>query len=150
MFLRQASMRRAITYLLLILFVGSQADDVVRLCAEWLCPEGQSHGCCHQSQARNSRPRVTVEAGHCSPAETATPLELDRALCCESSSDATKSLVRTAERFPKDAFRQMLLASAKPSGLPRSPADSSSADILFPQFLQDPSPPDFLSTVLRI
>ena len=36
MALRQASMKRAITYLLLILFVGSQAGDLVRLCAEWL------------------------------------------------------------------------------------------------------------------
>jgi len=143
-------MRRAITFLLLILFVGSQAGDLVRLCAEWLCPEGQSHGCCHQSQARKSRPRVTVEAGHCSPAETARPLELDRALCCENSSEATNSLFRTAERFPKDAFRQWLLASVKPSGLPGSPADSISADILSPLFLQDPSPPHLLSTVLRI
>ncbi len=150
MFLRQASMRRAITYLLLFLSVGSQAGDVVRLCAEWLCPEGQGHGCCHQSQAHKSEQRVTAEAGHCSPAETARPLELDRALCCESSSDANNSLFRTAERFSKDAFRQMLLSSAKPSGPPRSPADSSSADILSPQFLQDPSPPDLLSTVLRI
>ena len=143
-------MNRAITYLLLILFVGSQADDVVRLCAEWLCPERRSHGCCHESQSGKNRLRATAEAGHCSPAETASPLELDRANCCETASDATDSLFRTAERFPKDAFRYLLLSSAKPSGQPGSPAGSSSVESAPSQFLQDLSPPDLLSTVLRI
>ena len=143
-------MKRAITYLLLILFVGSQADDVVRLCAEWLCPEGQTHSCCHQSQSEKSRLTDQAEAGHCVPAETASPLELNRALCCESLSEATKSLFRTAERFPKETFRQLLFSSAKPSGQPGSPAGSGSAEGPSPQFLQDPSPPDLLSTVLRI
>lgn len=148
--LRRASMKRAITYLLLILFVGSQAGDVVRLCTEWLCPQRQNPGCCHRSQSVKSGPRATAEAGHCSLEEAASPLALNRALCCESPSDAAKSLVRTAERFPKDAFRQLLLSSAKPSGQPSSPAGSSSADGAPPPFLQDPSPPDLLSTVLRI
>lgn len=143
-------MKPAITYLLLILFVGSQAGDLVRLCAEWLCPEGKKPGCCHQLQSGKSGPRVTAEAGHCSPEEAASPLELDRALCCESLSDAAKSLFRTAERFPKDAFRHFLLCSAKPSGRPGSPAGSGSAEGTPLQFLQDPSPPDLLSTVLRI
>lgn len=143
-------MKRAITYLLLILFVGSQADDVVRLCAEMLCPEGHTHGCCHQSQSEKNRLTVKAEAGHCAPSETASPLRLDRAACCESPSDAARNFFRTAERFPKDTFRQFLLSSAKPSGLPISPVDSSSADILAPLFLQDPAPPDLLSTVLRI
>lgn len=143
-------MKRAITYLLLILFVGSQANDVVRLCAEWLCPEHQSPGCCHESQSEKSRLTVTAEAGHCSPAEAAIPLRLDPALCCETSSDATNSFFRTAERFPKDAFRQLLLSSATPSGQPGSPAGSSSVEGTPAQFLQDPSPPGLLSTVLRI
>lgn len=143
-------MKRAITYLLLILFVGSQADAVVRLCAEWLCPEGQSHGCCHESQSEKSRLTVEAVAGHCAPAETASPLELGRGLCCESLSDATKSLFRTAERFPQDAFRQLLLSSAQPSGRPGSPAGANSVEGTAPQFLQDLSPPDLLSTVLRI
>ena len=143
-------MKRAITYLFLILFVGSQAGDVVRLCAEWLCPEGQTHGCCHQPQSGKSRPSVTAESGHCSPEGAATPLQVDRALCCENSSEATGHLFRTAERFPKDAFRQFLLSSAKPSGRPDSPAGSGSADGTPLQFLQDPSPPNLLSTVLRI
>ena len=143
-------MNRAITYLLLILFVGSQADDVVRLCAEWLCPERQSHGCCHQSQSGENRLRAAAGAGHCSPAKTASPLELDRANCCGTSSEATDSFFRTAERFPKDAFKQLLLSSAKPSGQPRSPAGSSSVESTPQQFLQDLSPPDLLSTVLRI
>ena len=143
-------MKRAITHLLLILFVGLQAGDVVRLCAEWLCPEGQVHGCCHQSQSEKSRLTVKAEAGHCAPAETASPPELNRALCCETSSEATNSFFRTAERFPKDTFRQLLLSSAKPSGQPRSPGGSGSADGPPPHFLQDLSPPDLLSTVLRI
>jgi len=143
-------MKRAITYLLLILFAGSQADDVVRLCAEWLCPEGQAHSCCHQSQSEKSRLTVKAEAGHCAPAETASPLELNRALCCETSSEATNSFFRTAERFPKEVFRQLLLSSANSPQQPPSPGGSSSADGGPPRFLQDLSPPDLLSTVLRI
>ena len=143
-------MKRAITTLLLILFAGLQADDVVRLCAEWLCPEGQTHDCCHLSQSGKSRLKAKVEAGHCAPADAASPLELNRALCCESSSEAARNIFRAAERFPKDTFRQFLLGSAKPSGLPSAPADFSSADILTAQFLQAPSPPNLLSTVLRI
>lgn len=150
MALRQVSMNRAITYLLLILFVGAQADDVVRLCAEWLCPEGQTHGCCHQSQSEKSGRRVAAEADHCSPEEAASPLELDRALCCESSSESAESFFRAAEQFPRDAFRQFLLSSAKPTGHPSSPAGSSLAHGTAPHFLQAPSPPDLLSTVLRI
>ena len=143
-------MKRAITYLLLILFAGSQAGDVVRLCAEWLCPEGQVHSCCHQSQSEKSRLTVKAESGHCAPAETASPLKLNPALCCETSSEATNSFFRTAERFPKDTFRQWLLSSAKSPGQPPSPGGSSSADGGPPRFLQDLSPPDLLSTVLRI
>lgn len=143
-------MKPATTTLLLILFVGSQAGDLVRLCAEWLCPEGQTHGCCHRSRSEKSRLNVEADGGHCSPEEAASPLELDRALCCESLSDAAKSFFRTAERFPTDAFRQFLLSSAKPSDRPGSPAGSSSAEGTPSLFLQDPSPPDLLSTVLRI
>ena len=143
-------MKRATTTLLLILFVGFQADDLVRLCAEWLCPAGHNRACCHQSRSEKSGLRGAAEGGHCSPQSAAIPPEVGRALCCESPSDAFKKFVRAAERFPKDAFRQFLLCSAKPSGLPNSPADSSSADTLPPLFLQDPSPPDLLSTVLRI
>ena len=143
-------MKRAITYLLLILFVGSQAGDLVRVCAEWLCPESQAHSCCHQSQSEKSRLTVKAEAGHCAPAETASPPELNRGLCCETSSEATNSFFRTAERFPKDTFRQLLLSSARSSGQPLSPGGSSSLGGPPPQFLQDPSPPDLLSTVLRI
>lgn len=143
-------MKRAITYLLLILFAGSQADDLVRLCTEWLCPERRHSACCHESQSGKSGLSVTAGAGHCAPEGAATPLQVERALCCESPSEATKSLIRTAERFPKDAFRQFLLNSAKPSGQPGSPAGSGSADSTPPQFLQDPSPPNLLSTVLRI
>lgn len=143
-------MKPATTTLLLILFVGSQAGDLARLCAEWLCPEGQTHACCHRSQSEKIRLKVEAGAGHCAPAETTSPLELDRALCCETSSEAAGNFFRTAERFPKDAFRQFLLSSAKPSGQPGSPGSSSSVDGATPQFLQDPSPPDLLSTVLRI
>lgn len=143
-------MTRAITYLLIILFVGSQADDVVRLCAEMLCPEGQTHGCCHQSRSEKSRLTVKMEAGHCAPAETASPLQLDRAPCCETPSEAARNFFRTAERFPKDTFRQLLLSASIPSGLPNFPPDSSPAVILAPAFLQDPSPPGLLLTVLRI
>ena len=143
-------MKRAITYLLLILFAGSQAGDVVRLCAEWLCPEGQVHSCCHQSQSEKSRLTVKAESGHCASGETASPLELNPVLCCETSSEATNSFFRTAERFPKDTFRQLLLCSAQPSGQPRSSGDYGSADGAPPRFLPDPSPPDLLSTVLRI
>ena len=143
-------MTRAITYLLLILFVGSQADDVVRLCAEMLCPEGHTHGCCHQSRSEKNRLTVKMEAGHCAPAETASPLQLDRATCCESPADAARNFFRTAERLPKDTVRQLLLSASRPSGLPNFPPDSSPSVILPPAFLQDPSPPDLLSTVLRI
>lgn len=143
-------MKPAITTLLLILFAGSQAGDLVRLCAEWLCPQGQTHGCCLHSRSEKSRVKVEAAAGHCAPVETAIPLEMDRALCCESHSEVAKSLFRTAERFPKDTFRQFLFSSAKPSGRPGSPAGSSSAGGAPLPFLQDPSPPDRLSTVLRI
>lgn len=143
-------MKPAITTLLLILFVGSQADDVVRLCAEWLCPQGQAHGCCHHSRSGKSRLKVAADGGHCAPAETASPLELDRARCCDTSSEAGGSFFRTAERFPKDGFRQLLFSSAKPWGRPDSPAGSNSAGGAPLQFLQDLSPPDLLSTVLRI
>ena len=143
-------MKPAITTLLLILFAGSQAGDLVRLCAEWLCPQGHTHGCCHQLQSEKSRLKVEADAGHCAPAETASPLALDRVLCCDTSSEAAGSFFRTAERFPKDAFRQFLFSSAKPFGQPGSPAGAGSVDGAVPQFLQDPSPPDLLSTVLRI
>ena len=144
-------MKRAIPHLLLILFVGSQAGGVVRLCAEWLCPQRQTPGCCHQSRSGNGGPRVAAEDGHCSPAGATIPLELDRARCCDSPSDAVQSLFRTAERFPKDAFRQWLFSSGEPSGQPGCRAGTGSADGAPPtRFLPHPSPPDLHSTVLRI
>lgn len=143
-------MKRAVAYLSLTLFVGFQADDVVRLCAEWLCSERQDSVCCHELQSGKSGLRVTAKASHCSPEGVADPLEVDRALCCENPSEATNSIFRTAERFPRDAFRQFLLCSAKLSGQPASPAGSGSADSTPQHFLQFPSSPDRLSTVLLI
>ena len=143
-------MKRAIPYLLLFLFTAGQAEGLVRLCAEWLCPEGRQSGCCHQSLQANSAPSAGSKAGHCSPARTATPLELDRARCCESPSRGTEGLFLTAERLPKEAFRQLLLCSAHSSGRLHSSLGSFSADDLPSQSLQDPSPSDLHSPVLRI
>ena len=143
-------MKRAIPYLLLFLFAAGQAEGLARLCAEWLCPQGRQSGCCHQSLQANNAPNAGVEAGHCSPAKTATPLELDRARCCESPSHGAESLFLTPDRLPKEAFRQFLLCSAHASGRLHSLLASSSADGPPTQSLQDPSPPDLHSPVLRI
>ena len=143
-------MKRAITYLLLILFVGSQAGDVVRLCAEWLCPKGREHACCPQTLPVNGGPRVRAEAGHCSPAETATPRQLNRAICCEHSFDGPNSLFLTADRFPRDTFRQTLLSSMQPSDRSLSTARPGLVHSPSLPFLEDPSPPDLHSPVLRI
>ena len=145
-------MKRATTYLLFVLFVGSQAGDVVRLCAEWLCPNGREHACCPQTLPVNGGPRVRAEAGHCSPAGAAAPLLLDRALCCESSIDGAHSLFLTTERFANNAFRQFLLASTQPRDRNLSPADPGSTRSLSLRFPEDSSPPDpdLYSPVLRI
>lgn len=143
-------MKQAITYLLLILFVGFQAGDVVRLCAEWLCPKGREHACCPQTPPVNGGPRVKAEAGHCSPAGAAAPLLLDRALCCESSFDGAHSLFLTTERFANDAFRQFLLSSTQPRDRTVSPADPVSTHSLSLRFSEDSSPSGLYSPVLRI
>ena len=143
-------MNRAITHCLLFLFMGSQADGLVQLCAEWLCSKGRKPHCCHQTLLADSGPGVRAEAGHCSPAETATPRQLNRAICCEHSFDGPNSLFLTADRFPRDTFRQYLLSSMQPSDRSLSTARPGLVHSPLLRFLEDPSPPDLHSPVLRI
>ena len=143
-------MNRTISLLLLFLFVGSQAEGLVQLCAQWLCPERRNSQCCHQSLSAKAGAALSAASGHCSPAAAETPVELNRSFCCQDTSDGKKRLFRTADRFPRDAFRQFLLCAVQPPAGPLSLGHSGSNDGPTPQFLQDFSPSDLQSPVLRI
>ena len=145
-------MNRAITLLLVFLFLGSQAEGLVQLCAEWLCPERRDACCCHHSLPANAELALRAPSRHCSPPAAETPLELDPAFCCENPSHGAKSLFHRTDRFSKDAFRQFLVCLLQPSGKPLSPGPGvpGSADGSPPSFLEDLSPPDLHSPVLRI
>ena len=143
-------MNRAITLLLLFLFLGSQAEGLVQLCAEWLCPERRDACCCHHSLPAKAELALRAPSRHCSPPAAETPLELDRAFCCENPSHGTKSLFHRTDRLSKDAFRQFLVCFLQPSGKPLSPGGPGSPDGSPPPFLEDLSPPDLHSPVLRI
>ena len=143
-------MNRTITLLLLFLFVGSQAEGLVQVCAEWLCPERRDPCCCHHSLPAKAELALRAPSRHCSPPAAETPLELGPAFCCENPSHGNKSLFHRADRFSKDTFRQFLVCLLQPSGKPLSPGVPGSADGSPPSFLQDLSPPDLHSPVLRI